>query len=86
MITGFDLVQEQIRIAGGAGLSVSQDQIKIAGHAIECRINAEDVSRDFLPSPGRITRWQAPTGEASALTAICRKGDDPRSMTAWWAS
>lgn len=74
MITGFDLVQEQIRIAGGAGLSVSQDQIKIAGHAIECRINAEDVSRDFLPSPGRITRWQAPTGEGIRLDSHMSEG------------
>ena len=67
MISGFDLVQEQIRIAGGAGLSLVQDQVKLSGHAIECRINAEDVMRDFLPSPGRITRWHPPEGEGIRL-------------------
>jgi acetyl-CoA carboxylase biotin carboxylase subunit len=74
MITGFDLVQEQIRIAGGAGLSVTQDQIKISGHAIECRINAENVGRDFLPSPGRITRWQAPSGAGIRLDSHMSEG------------
>ncbi len=74
MITGFDLVQEQIRIAGGAGLSVSQDQIKIGGHAIEVRINAEDANRDFLPSPGRITRWNAPSGEGIRLDSHMSEG------------
>ena len=62
MIAGFDLVQEQIRIAGGSGLSVLQEDIILSGHAIECRINAEDVARDFLPTPGRITRWRPPEG------------------------
>lgn len=67
MISGFDLVQEQIRIAGGAGLSLAQDAIQLAGHAIECRINAEDVARDFLPSPGRITHWVPPEGPGIRL-------------------
>ena len=74
MIAGFDLVQEQIRIAGGAGLSVTQDQIKLSGHAIECRINAEDVGRDFLPSPGRITRWQVPEGPGVRLDSHMSEG------------
>ncbi|HUH49643.1 MAG TPA: acetyl-CoA carboxylase biotin carboxylase subunit, partial [Mycoplana sp.] len=60
-ITGIDLVHEQIRVASGAGLSVTQDQIEFSGHAIECRINAEDP-RTFVPSPGTITHFHAPGG------------------------
>ncbi len=67
MVTGFDLVQEQLRIAGGAKLSVKQSDIKLQGHAIECRINAEDVQRGFVPVPGTITRWDVPTGEGVRL-------------------
>lgn len=74
MIANFDLVQEQIRIAGGADLSVGQDEIILSGHAIECRINAEDAERDFAPSPGRITRWDAPTGEGIRLDSHMAKG------------
>lgn len=74
MISGFDLVQEQIRIAGGAGLSVSQTQVKLSGHAIECRINAEDVARDFQPSPGRITKWQPPEGQGVRLDSHMSAG------------
>ncbi len=61
MITGIDLVIEQIRIASGAPLSVRQEDIEINGHAIECRINAENP-RTFAPSPGRITYWHPPGG------------------------
>ncbi len=60
-ITGMDLVREQIRIASGLPLSVRQDQIRFAGHAIECRINAEDPAT-FAPSPGRVTDFHAPGG------------------------
>ncbi|MBC2670583.1 acetyl/propionyl/methylcrotonyl-CoA carboxylase subunit alpha [Novosphingobium piscinae] len=74
MIAGFDLVQEQLRIAGGAGLSVTQDQVKLSGHAIECRINAEDTARDFMPSPGRITRWSPPAGEGIRLDSHMSEG------------
>jgi len=74
MISGFDLVQEQLRIAGGAALAVTQDQIKLNGHAIECRINAEDVSRDFLPSPGRVTKWAPPQGPGIRLDSHMRAG------------
>lgn len=73
-ISGFDLVQEQIRIAGGAGLSVRQEDLKLAGHAIECRINAEDSRRDFMPSPGRITRWDAPSGDHVRLDSHMSEG------------
>ncbi|WP_447930322.1 acetyl-CoA carboxylase biotin carboxylase subunit [Sphingopyxis fribergensis] len=61
MITGFDLVREQIRIAGGAGLSVRQEDLEFRGHAMECRINAEDP-RTFLPSPGKVTNYHAAGG------------------------
>lgn len=74
MIAGFDLVQEQIRIAGGAALSVNQSDITLSGHAIECRINAEDPDRDFLPSPGRITRWEPPQGEGIRLDSHMSAG------------
>ena len=61
MITGVDIVQEQILIAGGDPLSYKQKDIQIHGHAIECRINAEDP-KNFMPSPGRITQYHAPGG------------------------
>ncbi len=60
-ITGLDLVHEQIRVAAGLGLSVQQSDINFLGHAIECRINAEDP-RTFAPSPGQITYYHAPGG------------------------
>jgi acetyl-CoA carboxylase, biotin carboxylase subunit len=61
MITGLDLVIEQIRIASGAPLSMSQNEFAISGHAIECRINAENP-KTFMPSPGTITYWHPPGG------------------------
>ncbi|HEY4164632.1 MAG TPA: acetyl-CoA carboxylase biotin carboxylase subunit [Dongiaceae bacterium] len=61
MITGIDLVREQIRVASGAPLSFTQDEVVITGHAIECRINAEDPET-FIPSPGRITDFHAAGG------------------------
>ena len=60
-ITGIDLVHEQIRVASGGGLSVTQKDIRFSGHAIECRINAEDP-RTFVPSPGTITHYHPPGG------------------------
>ena len=61
MITGLDLVREQIRIAEGEPLSVKQDEIEFRGHAIECRINAEDA-KTFAPSPGTVVQFHAPGG------------------------
>jgi acetyl-CoA carboxylase biotin carboxylase subunit len=61
MITGVDLIKEQLRVAAGQPLSFTQEDIKIAGHSIECRINAEDP-RTFIPSPGKITRFHPPGG------------------------
>jgi acetyl-CoA carboxylase, biotin carboxylase subunit len=62
MITGLDLIAEQIRIAQGDRLSISQSDIKLHGHAIECRINAEDPDQNFRPSPGRISAYLPPGG------------------------
>ena len=62
MSTGLDLVAEMIRIAGGERLSIEQDDVMIAGHAIECRINAENPAKNFMPGPGTITRLVVPVG------------------------
>ncbi len=61
-VTGIDLVREQVLIAAGEPLSVRQEDVVLRGHAIECRINAEDVSSGFLPAPGRITAYREPSG------------------------
>jgi acetyl-CoA carboxylase biotin carboxylase subunit len=62
MVTGVDLVKEQIRIALGQGISIRQDQVQMRGHAIECRINAESAENDFRPNPGRVNEYFAPGG------------------------
>jgi acetyl-CoA/propionyl-CoA/long-chain acyl-CoA carboxylase, biotin carboxylase, biotin carboxyl carrier protein len=62
LVTGLDLVREQVLIAAGEPLSLSQDDVRLTGHAIECRINAEDPSNGFLPSPGRISAYREPGG------------------------
>lgn len=62
LLTGVDLIQEQLRVAAGERLSFAQDDITFTGHAIECRINAEDPSRDFMPVPGKVRDFHAPGG------------------------
>jgi len=62
MATGIDIVKEQIRIAAGEPLSFAQDDVVLRGHAIECRINAEDAAKNFAPSPGTIGAYREPTG------------------------
>jgi acetyl-CoA/propionyl-CoA carboxylase biotin carboxyl carrier protein len=62
LVTGLDLVREQVLIAAGEPLSLSQQDVRLGGHAIECRINAEDPSTGFLPAPGRITGYREPAG------------------------
>jgi acetyl-CoA/propionyl-CoA/long-chain acyl-CoA carboxylase, biotin carboxylase, biotin carboxyl carrier protein len=62
MVTGLDLVREQVLIAAGQPLSLRQEDVNLHGHALECRINAEDVSSGFLPAPGKITRYREPNG------------------------
>lgn len=63
MVTGIDIVEEQIRVAAGLSLRIEQDDVVLEGHAIECRINAEDASKRFLPAPGTITNYVEPYGE-----------------------
>src|SRR5213075_1244686 len=67
LVTGIDLVREQIRIAAGEPLRLKQDEVPHHGCAIECRINAEDPALDFRPSPGPVTRWQVPGGPGVRL-------------------
>ena len=62
MVTGVDLIKEQIRVASGEKLSLKQENIKLAGHAIECRINAEDPEKGFIPSPGKVLAFHVPGG------------------------
>lgn len=62
MITGFDLIKEQIRVAAGEPLSFKQEDVKINGWAIECRINAENPAKNFMPSPGKVVRYLPPGG------------------------
>jgi acetyl-CoA/propionyl-CoA carboxylase biotin carboxyl carrier protein len=62
MTTGVDIVKEGIRAAAGEPLSVTQDEVVLRGHAIECRINAEDASKNFAPAPGQITGYREPAG------------------------
>jgi acetyl-CoA carboxylase biotin carboxylase subunit len=73
-VTGLDLVQLQLQIAGGAPLPVTQSDVTIRGHALECRITAESASEGFRPSPGRITSWSPPEGEGIRLDSHCFPG------------
>ncbi len=73
-ITGIDLVQEQIKVAFGAPLSLNQEDVKFKGHAIECRITAEDSRDDFFPSPGCIETFVAPEGDNVRLDTHCYQG------------
>jgi acetyl-CoA carboxylase, biotin carboxylase subunit len=74
VVTGRDLVVEQIRIAGGEPLSFAQDDVRLEGHAIECRINAEDAERKFMPCPGRLEIWAPPTGHDVRIETHCYAG------------
>lgn len=74
MITGTDLIKEQIRVASGLPLSWKQNEIEFRGHSIECRINAEDPDKNFLPSPGRIDAYIAPGGPGVRVDSHCYPG------------
>jgi acetyl-CoA carboxylase biotin carboxylase subunit len=74
VVTGIDIVREQLRIAGGEGLSVSQEEIEISGHAIEVRINAESPECDFAPSPGTLAEWVVPQGTGVRVDTACFPG------------
>jgi acetyl-CoA carboxylase, biotin carboxylase subunit len=73
-VTGIDLVKEQIRLAFGHPLTLSQSDIKFTGHAIECRITAEDTHDDFMPTPGVITRFVVPSGKNVRVDTHCYQG------------
>ncbi|HEY9718172.1 MAG TPA: acetyl-CoA carboxylase biotin carboxylase subunit [Trichormus sp.] len=74
MITGIDLIKEQIRVASGMKLSYKQSDVEFRGHAIECRINAEDPDRNFLPSPGKVDAYIAPGGPGVRVDSHCYPG------------
>ncbi len=74
-ITGLDLVAEQMRVASGEPLSFTQESVEHNGHSIECRINAEDPSKNFLPSPGTITRLRVPSGPGVRWDGGYHEGD-----------
>lgn len=74
LVTGIDLVKEQIKIAAGEVLSFSQEDIKVQGHAIECRINAECPERNFLPSPGTVTELRLPGGNGIRVDTALYSG------------
>ena len=73
-ITGYDLVREMILIADGAKLRMRQEDIAIRGHAIECRINAEDPARNFMPAPGTITGLRVPGGPGTRFDSLLFAG------------
>src|SRR6056297_797216 len=74
MITGIDLIKEQILIANGINREYSQEKIKFSGHAIECRVNAEDPSNNFVPSPGKVTIVNLPGGNGIRIDSFIYNG------------
>jgi acetyl-CoA carboxylase, biotin carboxylase subunit len=74
MITGIDLVREMIRVAGGAPLSLTQDQVTMKGHSIEVRINAEDPAKNFQPAPGTVTSLRIPGGPGTRFDTMLYQG------------
>ena len=75
LVSDADLVALQLRVALGEPLELSQSDIELQGHAIECRINAEDPGHDFRPAPGDITSWNPPCGDGIRLDTYCRAGE-----------
>nr|WP_293770170.1 hypothetical protein [Sporichthya sp.] len=75
-VTGIDIVRAQLRIAAGEPLGFAQDDVRVTGHSIECRINAEDPANNFMPSPGRITEWVLPTGAGIRVDTHVQPGTE----------
>jgi acetyl-CoA/propionyl-CoA carboxylase biotin carboxyl carrier protein len=80
LVTGIDIVKEGIRVAAGEPLSVSQDEIELRGHAIECRINAEDASKNFAPAPGVIGSYREPSGPGVRVDSGVEAGSEISPM------
>ena len=80
MVTGVDIVKGGIRVAAGERLSLSQDDVVLRGHAIECRINAEDASRNFAPAPGRIGSYREPAGPGVRVDSGVGPGSEVSPM------
>ncbi len=80
MVTGIDIVREQILIAAGEPLSISQDEVEWRGHAIECRINAEAAHKNFAPAPGKITTYREPAGPGVRVDSGVEAGSEVTPM------
>jgi acetyl-CoA/propionyl-CoA carboxylase biotin carboxyl carrier protein len=76
LVTGVDLVRAQIEIAAGAPLELRQEDVRLRGHAFECRVNAEDASAGFLPAPGRVTRYREPGGPGVRVDSGVEEGGE----------
>src|SRR3984885_12500642 len=80
MVTGIDIVKEGIRAAAGEPLSITQDDLQLRGHAIECRINAEDASKNFAPAPGSISAYREPAGPGVRVDSGVEAGSEISPM------
>jgi acetyl-CoA/propionyl-CoA carboxylase biotin carboxyl carrier protein len=80
MVTGIDIVKEGIRVAAGEKLSIPQDEVVLRGHAIECRINAEDAAKNFAPAPGRIGAYTEPSGPGVRVDSGVGPGSEVSPM------
>ena len=80
LVTGFDIVREQVRIAAGEKLSIAQEEVELRGHAIECRINAEAAHKNFAPAPGRITTYREPAGPGVRVDSGVEAGSEVTPM------
>jgi len=80
MVTGIDIVREQIRVAAGEELSITQEDVELSGHAIECRINAEAAHKNFAPAPGSITSYREPSGPGVRVDSGVGPGSEVTPM------